>query len=211
MCCLHGVMGAQSMPALPNLALPMKRNIINTPTTQPTPEAEPNRREAFREAFRKYHVFLVDYFRRRVSDEHTACGLTQELWRYVWIHFATLDFDDPVKIRCKAYQIFVAYLRHKRVRSNVEFTDNVPDVESGNQYAEPQSPAEEETFTRAFWELFPGIHLTNEQRQAFFLKHRCYYTYEEIATLMNVPPSTVHVWVSTVITKCQRHFNRELL
>ena len=180
----------------------------NPPPQSPSPDdqAAASRKEAFLAAERKFGAFVFRYFRHKARDYHLAEDLYQELWMHVYRSFPTEDFNNPDRLRHKAFQVFVAYTRRAGVRNFLEFRAETPEPTETDQSAMPQNPAEAERFYREFWERFPGLNATEQQKQAFFLRNLAGYTLQEISRQLNVPDSTIHDWLITMTTMCRRHF-----
>lgn len=187
----------------------MKRNLFSS-STPPETMAQTIRKEVLLTAVRLFGAFIIDYLRNK-TDEQTAKDLSQELWLHVYQKFPVEQFCNLRRLRQKAYQVFVTHTRKEAVRSFVEYRDRLPELEEDSVNRMPQNPAEAERLHRQFWELFPGVKLTEQQKKVFFMAHIEGYTLDEISEKMHIPMSTVHDWIKLVKKLCKQHFKKELL
>lgn len=182
-----------------------------SPTSTST-EASTDRKEVFLRSMREHGVFLIEYIRRIVKDPQIARDLAQELWADVWEAF-TPDKMSNLRILCRrATQISIDHQRADGTRSFVEFTRDPPepqDIDGAIVYAMPRTDEEIEAFKQRFWEKFPGIRVTDQQKDAFMQKEFSGYKLHEIAAHYGKPVSTVHDWVEAVKEECRRVMNND--
>lgn len=176
-----------------------------TDTRQPEEKVVSARKKALQIAHRNHGAFILDYFKRKTKDVHAAEDLFQRFWLHVYEKFRITEFNNIVRLRHKAYQIFVDDFRYWKVRNTVEHMAELPDQIDERQHM-PHFPEEAERMEREWWELFPDAQLTELQKKAFTMKTLEKYTYREISSALNVSVSTLHDWINTVIDQCEEHY-----
>lgn len=156
---------------------------------------------------REHGVFIIEYIRRFMHDKNVAQDLAQELWADVWQAFPT-DKMQSLRLLCRrANQLCVDKRRADTTRSFVEFTRDPPDPRDDSEqpaYPMPRSDEEIKAFKAHFWERFPGIRVSEEQKDVFMRKEFSGYRLQEIAAQYGKPLSTIHDWVETVKEECRR-------
>ena len=75
-------------------------------------------------------------------------------------------------------------------------------------FRECATPEEEKNLKNAFWSNFRDAKLTEEQKDAFWLKERYGYTIIDISKHLHIPLSTVGDWINKVKHECATHYNR---
>lgn len=160
------------------------------------PEALFDRRlELVAEAIDLYHTYLHSYLFSLTHHWQDAQDLAQELWRHVLLHFPLEKIGQLGLLRRKAYQLFVDRYRSRRRRSEI-LTDELEDLDPAPPDREAFTQAEEAALKERFWAEYPGIDLTDTQKEALWQHARYGYTYEEIAERIGVPKSTIGDWIA---------------
>lgn len=181
-----------------------KRDLTKTPPGQ---QAEAMRRKEHDEAFAKYGAAIVKLLQRRCRDLHLVEDVAQELWIYVWERFPDGTMSNFKHLKVKALSLLVDEFRKRGVRSFAEPMAEHPEVE--------EMPAEriftathEAQLEEKFWENFPNVNLTAEQKRAFELHKLHGYTLAEIAQMLGRPVSTVGDWMDVVRRECVIAFKK---
>lgn len=142
-----------------------------------------------------HHTHLTDYLRGLTRNYHDAQDIAQELWRHVLLHFPEEKISQFGIIRHKAYQLFVDHHRRRRNRQNVPF-DAVTEPATPAHARETIGTEEEEALRLRFWSEFPGIDLSDRQKECLWRYARYGYTIHEIAADLSIPKSTVADWIA---------------
>lgn len=146
------------------------------------------------EAVDLYHCSLQDYLYRLTRQWQDAEDILQELWKYVVVHFPEDKITSLSLLRRKAYQLFVDRYRAAKRRPEL-LTDNVPET----LHAEGETcftEATEQGMKEKFWQEFPGIDLSDAQKDVLWLHARYGYTYQEIQDRCGLASSTVGDWIA---------------
>lgn len=141
-----------------------------------------------------HQTLLLDYLGRLTRHRQDAEDLAQELWRYVLKHFPEDKIECLPLLRRKAYQLFVDFYRANKRRGEILNSEThelaAPAVQE-NQF----SAAEEGALQERFWQQFPGIELTAQQKDVLWLHARYGFTYKEIESRLGIAASTIGDWV----------------
>lgn len=146
------------------------------------------------EAVDLHHTHLVDYLWRLTRQRQDAEDLTQNLWRYVLLHFPEGKITCLSLLRRKAYQLFVDHYR-AAVRRREVLTDEVPDIPLTAPREAAYSETAEKELQGRFWSEFEGIELSAQQKEVLWLHARYGFTYQEIEARLGIASSTVGDWV----------------
>lgn len=155
-----------------------------------------------------YHAYLVDYLYRLTGQWQDAENLAQDLWRYVIVHFDEDGIRSLPLLRRKAYQLFIDHYRRLTRRGEI-LSDNLPETPA------PQTPNDftdegETALRERFWSDYPGIELTDAQKEALWLHARYGFTCKEIEAILSVPSSTVGDWIKLGRARLAERINREM-
>lgn len=153
------------------------------------------RLELVSEAVDLYHEYLQGYLYRLTSQWQDAENLLQDLWQHVLLHFPEGHIRQLGILRRKAWQIFVDFHRSRKRRGEV-LAEEMPEPETSTVSQEAYTQAEEKALRSSFWNGFPGIDLTDQQKEAVWMHARYGFTYKEIEERLGVPSSTVCDWVA---------------
>lgn len=148
------------------------------------------RMELVMQAFDQYQMGLLYYLNSLTRNVHDAEDLLQSLWRHVLLYFPEKDILNIAFLRRKAYQLFVDVYRRRQSRAET-LVENYDEFELEAGHQEPCSEAEELALQQKFWSEFPGIGLSDFQRQCLWLHARHELSYSVIARKLGVGKSTV--------------------
>lgn len=153
-----------------------------------------DRVELVTEAVDLYQTYLLHYVNRMTNQWQDAENIVQELWKFVIIYFK----DDQIKqlplLRRKAYQLFIDHYRASK-RKPMVVTDELPEKPSPKSAQEAYTDAEELRLKKVFFEQYPGIDLSDQQKNALWLHARYGFTHKEIADKTGIASSTVGDWI----------------
>lgn len=159
------------------------------------------RERAFDDAFARHGEAVVRYLRKHCDDFALVQDLAQQLWCYVWTKFSVDSFRNFGLLKRKAYGLLIDELRKRNVRSFAEPMASHPEVHT--LVAERTFTATDEALLEErFWEEFPDVDLTADQKRAFVLYKLHEYTLAEVAQMMGKPLSTVADWMEIVRREC---------
>lgn len=167
------------------------------------------RKLAFTKAYNDYNVFFAKYFKRKTGNQQDAEDLSQEFWASVYTTFETHQFSHIRLLQHKAAQVFLASLRKKNVRSFVQLMRELPDLPDPRPNREDGTDANEKRIFANFWEMFPGVDLTETQKTVLWLKERHGYTFDELSVRYKKPVSTIADWIRKAKEECAASANRE--
>lgn len=142
-----------------------------------------------------HHTLLLGYLGHLTRHRQDAEDLAQDLWRYVLKHFPEEKIGCLPLLRRKAYQLFVDLYRAKQ-RKRENLTGEMPDLASTVVRENQFSAAEEAALKERFWREYPGLDLTEPQKEVLWLHARYGFTYKEIETRIGIAASTVGDWIA---------------
>lgn len=163
-----------------------------------------HRLELVSQAIDLHHTHLTDYLHGLTRNYHDAQDIAQELWRHVLLHFPEEKVSQFGILRRKAYQIFVDHYRRQRNRQSVPL-DTLTEPATPAHAHETIGTEEEEALRLRFWSEFPGIDLTDRQKECLWRYARYGYTIHEIAADLSIPKSTVADWITLARIKIKQH------
>lgn len=166
------------------------------------PEGTPTRKLAFTEAYKAHVVFFLKYFKRKTGSIEDAEDLSVQFWESVYLKFAPHQFGHIRLLQRKAEQIFLAHLRKQSIRSFLTPTREVPDLIDTRPDRWDGTDEDEKRIQANFWERFPGVDLTEAEKNVFWLKAWHGYTLSELAERFRVPDSTIQDWIAKVREAC---------
>ncbi|WP_367872989.1 RNA polymerase sigma factor [Luteolibacter sp. Populi] len=181
---------------------------IGTPGGDEVDAAFERRLSAVSRAVEDHHVCLVDYLHRLAGQRQDAENLAQDLWVYVLLHFDEDKIQSLPLLRRKAFQLFVDYYR-RLVRRGEVISDEVPDLPSP-VVADTFDSESEAALKERFWAEYPGIDLTDRQKEVLWLHARYGFTCKEIEGLISVPASTVGDWLTLGRRKLAERINEDM-
>lgn len=152
------------------------------------------RMELVLESAERHHRYLVEFVTTLTHQRHDAEDIVQELWRYVVVHFPEDKIKSVSLLRRKAYQLFVDRYR-SQVRRQEVVTDSVPERPVSAGAEQHFSAAREADLKADFWGQFPGIELTEPQKEALWQHARYGYTLAELEQRLGVPASPLGDWI----------------
>jgi len=179
------------------------------PTITPEEATFDRRLAAVTEAVDKYHSYLLNYLYRMTAQWQDAENLAQELWRIVLLNFDEDKIGSLPLLRRKAYQLFVDHYR-RLVRRGEIISDEVPEVAVSGS-APCYTDADENTFRAKFWSDYPGINLSDQQKEALWLHARYGFTYKEIEVRLCIPSSTVGDWILLARKRLAEALNAQII
>ena len=153
-----------------------------------------------------HDAHLRDYLFRLTGQWQDAEDLTQELWKYVLLHFPSEKIDCLPLLRVKAKQLFLDHYRAVRRRSEI-LTDEIPETAINGENETYYSEEGEAELKEKFWANFPGIELSPQQREAIWLHSRYGYSYEAIGQKLATPTSTIGDWIALGRKKISNFLN----
>ncbi|MEM1223240.1 MAG: sigma factor-like helix-turn-helix DNA-binding protein [Verrucomicrobiota bacterium] len=141
-----------------------------------------------------YQKHLLHYVYKMTNQWQDAENIVQELWKFVMVYFK----DDQIKhlplLRRKAYQLFIDHYREKQRKPAIP-TDQLPEHRSAKTEPEAYTDAEEQRLKAVFFEQYPGIELSDAQKEALWLHGRYGFTHMEIAEKTGTAASTIGDWI----------------
>ena len=107
---------------------------------------------------------LDGYLLGLTKNPQDAADLSQQLWICVFE-----KFDHFPLLYTTAKNLFIDEWRKKKTRSFVVAMEEQPEFLMRPAVAENATPEEEQALWNRFWENFPGVNLSNEQKSVFWL------------------------------------------
>lgn len=179
------------------------------PETTASDQMLHNRVKALEASIDKYGAYIRNFYRSLTKDFHLADDLFQDFWLHVYTKFKIEDFDKVNFLRRKAFHLFVDKMKYQTTSKYRSTQEQFPDVEEPIAGEDSDSEEHEKRYQERFWEQFPGIDVTPQQREAFWLRHRQGFTIVEISGRLKVPVSTIHGWISHVRDECAKSWNEK--
>ena len=155
-----------------------------------------------------HHTYLQDYLYRLTRQWQDAENLSQDLWRHVLLNFDEAQISSLPLLRRKAYQLFVDHYR-RSVRRGEVLADEVPEVAAQPNTFSDCTDEGEATLKERFWSEYPGVDLTEQQKDVLWLSARYGFTYKEIEARTGIASSTVGDWIAIARTKLTEAMNNE--
>lgn len=168
------------------------RTIFKTQEMKSEPSFE-EKMEMVERAIDAHGSYLLHYLQSLTKNRHDAENLHSELFVHVLHRFRPEKIGHIGMLRRKAYQLFVDHYR-KRRRDPVAVLEDPPE-ESCGSCREPYTEAEQENFRRRFFTDYP-VAIPPEHEEALWLHAWCGHTFQEVATIMGKPSSTIGDWIS---------------
>lgn len=165
------------------------------------------RKALIMEAVDLYQVSLRNYVHSMTRNFHDAENIMQELWVFVFRHFSEADITNFNFLRRKAYQLYVDHWRRKKRKAETDLEEIEYTLETP-PYDESLTEEDEKRFKEKFWSGFPHVDLTNEQKDALWLKARFGYTIEEISEMTGKPSSTIGDWIKRSRSELKKYLSR---
>jgi RNA polymerase sigma factor (sigma-70 family) len=183
----------------------------NTQNINPESETELAAREiAVGKAYDAYGTILLRYIRRFISNHHLAEDLFQTLWLTVLESFPSRQIMQIGMLKRRVRQIIINRFRTKMLMREIQLVSSDDDSIQQFALAEPRTDEDEEQFKKAFWESFKGVQLTDNEKDAFWLKERYGYTINEISAHFDVPLTTANDWIRKAKRLCAEYLNQNL-
>ena len=181
----------------------------SAPVAQEQAEAAFERRlAAVAQSVDDHQRYLLGYLFRLTRQHQDAENLLQDLWRHVLLHFDEDKIHALPLLRRKAYQLFIDHYR-RQVRRGEVLSDTVPDMPASDAAAASFSDAGEAALREKFWAEYPGIELTEPQKEALWLHARYGFTFKEIEKQTGTAASTVGDWIALGRKKLAEAINHE--
>jgi len=180
----------------------------STQSPQASEVAFEKRLAAVTEAVGNYHAYFVDYLYRMTRQRQDAENLAQDLWRHVLLHFDEDKIGALPLLRRKAYQLFIDHYR-RQVRRGEILSDETPEIAVLPTRFAAFTDKEETGLKKRFWAEYPGIDLTETQKEALWLHARYGFTCKEIGQRLSAPASTVGDWIALGRKKLAEIINNE--
>lgn len=156
-----------------------------------------------------YGLMLLHYIQGFTHDRDLADDILQSLWLKVMEHFETEHIMELGMLKRKARQLIIDNIRSSTRRmETVKSVSDLPETDGSYIFRECATPEEEKNLKNAFWSNFRDAKLTEEQKDAFWLKERYGYTIIDISKHLHIPLSTVGDWINKVKHECATHYNR---
>ncbi|MFD2257707.1 RNA polymerase sigma factor [Luteolibacter algae] len=169
------------------------------PETANTKEAREavfeRRKVAVKQSIDEYHGYLQNYLYGLTRQWQDAENLLQDLWQYVLLRFKEDQIGSLPLLRKKAYQLFIDHYR-RMVRRGETLSDSPPEPVTRPMTPDAYTDAEEIALKEKFWSEYPGIDLTEEQKEVLWLHARYGFTFAEIEEKTGVSSSTACDWVA---------------
>jgi len=182
---------------------------VSPPPIQEPAEAIYERRlAAVHESFDQHHTYLVGYLNRMTHQWQDAENLAMELWQVVMLKFKEDQIGSLPLLRRKAYQLFIDYYRRK-VRRGEFLSDEPPEVPVRPKREYSSTDEEEKALKARFWEQYPDIDLSPQQKDILWLHARYGYTYQEISEQTGVSHSTIGDWINLARKRLAEAINQQ--
>jgi DNA-directed RNA polymerase specialized sigma24 family protein len=159
-------------------------------------------------AVNDYHAYLLDYLHRLTGQWQDAENLAQDLWRYVLLQFDEDKIHALPLLRRKAYHLFIDHYRRQTRRGEI-ISDELPEQPAQGE-THSLTDAGETALRERFWAEYPGIELTDAQKEALWLHARYGFTCKEIESQLAVPSSTVGDWIALGRKRLSERINSEM-
>ncbi len=177
----------------------------------PKSEAELAAREAaVGKAYDAYGNVLLEYIRRFISNHHLAEDLFQTLWQTVLENLPACQITQIGVLKRRVRQIIINRFRTKMLMQEIQLPENEEELVRENRISEPRTEKDEIEFKNAFWDNFKDVQLTDNEKDAFWLKEHCGYTINEISAHFDVPLSTASDWIRKTRRLCSEYLNQNL-
>ena len=179
-------------------------------TNHPKSEAElAARKVAIEQAVEAYGSRLFNYIRVFINDYHFAEDLLQTLWLTVQEDLSSDQIMQIAMLRRRAQQLIIDSFRRKVPTLEVRMDSKSESASSQKLFLEPFTDSAERHLWKVFWENFEGVQLTDNEKDAFWLKERYGYTINELSEHFKTPRSTVCDWVQKVKRECANYLGQE--
>jgi DNA-directed RNA polymerase specialized sigma24 family protein len=116
-------------------------------------------------------TYLLKYLFSLTRQWQDAENLLQDLWRYVLLNFDEDKIHALPLLRRKAYHLFLDHYR-RQVRRGEVLAEEVPDVPAQQPDFAPFTEDGEAALRERFWSEYPGITLTEKQKEVLWLHAR---------------------------------------
>jgi DNA-directed RNA polymerase specialized sigma24 family protein len=166
----------------------------------PVPKTRPlsfkERFELVSESVDMYHKHLLGYVYTMTNQWQDAENIVQNVWKFVIVYFKDdqLGHGHLPLLRRKAYQLFIDHYREKQRKPAIP-TDQLPEYRSVKTAPEAYTDAEELRLKAVFFEQYPGIELSDGQKEVIWLHGRYGFTHMEIAEKTGTAASTIGDWI----------------
>jgi RNA polymerase sigma factor (sigma-70 family) len=175
--------------------------------SQQTPKASFEERvELVTESVDLYHKYLLHFVFSMTNQWQDAENIVQELWKFVMVYFKDEHIKHLPRLRLKAKHLFIDHYREKQRKPAIP-TDQLPEHHSLKTAPEAFTDAEESNLKEVFFEQYPGIELSEAQKEVIWLHGRYGYTHKQIAKRTGVPASTVGDWIKLARKRIAEHIN----
>jgi RNA polymerase sigma factor (sigma-70 family) len=179
-------------------------------TNNPKNEADlAARKIAIEQAVEAYGSRLFNFIRVFINDYHIAEDLLQTLWVSVLKDFDSGQILEIAMLRHRAQQLIIDSFRRKVPTLEVRMDSTPESASSHKLFLEPFSDSAEQHLWKVFWENFECVQLTDNEKDAFWLKERYGYTINELSDHFATPRSTVCDWVQKVKRECANYLGQE--
>jgi RNA polymerase sigma-70 factor (ECF subfamily) len=135
--------------------------------------------EAFEELFRRYRSAIYGFFRRRLNNINRAEDMTQDT--FIAVLRSTGRYEPRAKFRTYLYAVALKLLWTERRREARE-------SRSGGDAEDLPSPGDS---AAAIWIRDAVARLDADHREVLMLREYEQLSYEEIASLLDIPLNTV--------------------
>jgi DNA-directed RNA polymerase specialized sigma24 family protein len=186
---------------------------MNTPQPQNKPSDKADiavRAQTIERAVNIYGLMLLRYIQGFTHDRPLSEDILQTLWIKVFESFPIEQIMELGMLKRKARQLVVDECRSATLHNKTVITVAVlPEIDGNYVFRECATPEDEKRLKNRFWDLFRGLSLTDEQKDAFWLKERYGYTIIDISNHLHVPLSTVGEWIQKVKHDCAIIYKKE--
>lgn len=178
----------------------------STPSTEAAEALFQRRLAAVTRSFEDYHAYLLAYLHGLTRQYQDAENLVQDLWKHVLLNFEEDQIHSLPLLRRKGYQLFIDHYRRQKRRGEI-VTDEIPEVLMPSRPFVDQSEEGEATLRARFWSEYPGIDLTEPQKEAIWLHARYGYSFKEVSERLKAPASTIGDWITLARKKLAAAIN----
>ncbi len=146
-------------------------------------------KESFKRLFYHYYPRLVGYAQSYLYDKGKSEDVVQDVFLYLWEHAAQME----VKVSAQAYLYTMTRNRCLNVLRSLRLTDSLHTLDVLAQLDQPVSlskiadePPAQYTRVLQIMDSFP-----QKMREVFQLRYFENYSYQEIASILNISLNTV--------------------
>jgi len=159
------------------------------------------------EAAKEHHVTLLHYVHGMTRQWQDAENIVQDLWRYVLLHFAEHNIKRRGVLFDKARKLVIDHYRAIQ-RKPAMGAEELDDFHMAKQSQELYAEEEDSRLKEHFFSEYPGLQLTDIQKEILWLHARYGFTYKEIKERTGHSISTIGDWIALGRRKLAEEINK---